>query len=202
MTISAQGSGYSASNPPTVTFSAPQPGGVAAEGTAVVNASGAVTGIKITNHNYGYLAPPTVTIGPPTSGSTATATATIGDIQELSGTALNTVYNYYADFPQQLALMFDDENYQDVSLPKLREDFYHPLSYADWVVPQAGDQASIDKWTNVIDGTKVGQSAIATFSIESLNRSNFGAATCLDAKYQDPRSLAVANTCGGTFAGL
>lgn len=204
VTVSAGGSGYSAANPPHVHFTDPQRGGLKAQGTAVVDDTGAVTGITMTRMDpgYGYLTAPTVTIDPPQSGTQATATATIGEIQILSAAAQNTVYDYYANFPQQLALMFDDQNYQDVSLPKLREDFYHPLNYADWVTPQAGDQASIDKWTNVIDGTKVGQSAIATFSIESLNRSNGGKATCLDAKYQDPASLAQPNTYGGTFAGL
>jgi hypothetical protein len=201
VTISAAGSGYSAENLPVVTFSAPQSGGVQATGQPVV-VNGAVTAITITNAGYGYLTAPNVTISAPGSGTTATATATIGEIQILSAAAQNTVYDYYANFPEQLALMFDDQNYQDVSLPKLREDFYHPLNYADWVTPQAGDQASINKWTDVIDGTKVGQSAIATFSIESLNRSNGGKATCLDAKYQDPANLAEPNTFGGTFAGL
>lgn len=71
VTIGAGGTGYTSA---TVTFSAPEtPGGVTATGTATVNA-GAVTGVTITNAGSGYTSAPTVTIGGPGTGATATAT--------------------------------------------------------------------------------------------------------------------------------
>jgi len=49
---------------PSVTFSAPPPGGTTATGTAVVSASGIVTGITLTHPGSGYAAAPTITIAP------------------------------------------------------------------------------------------------------------------------------------------
>ncbi len=69
------GAGYSSASPPAVTFSA-SPTGVTATGTAIVNASGVVTGITITNPGTGYVAVPTVTIA--AGATTATATAYLG----------------------------------------------------------------------------------------------------------------------------
>ena len=75
------GTGYSTANPPAVTISGG--GGTGATATAIVSAGGVVTGITITSRGtltsagpY-YTAAPTVTIAPPTSGTTATAVATI-----------------------------------------------------------------------------------------------------------------------------
>jgi len=74
------GSGYplSAVGPaPSVTFSAPAYGGVTATGTAILDATlGCVDSIQMTNWGTGYTAAPTVTIAAPSSGTTATATAT------------------------------------------------------------------------------------------------------------------------------
>lgn len=62
----------------TVTFSAPQlPGGVTATGTAVINDSGAVTGITITEKGSGYTSAPSVTVADSDVGAeTATGTLT------------------------------------------------------------------------------------------------------------------------------
>ena len=62
----------------TVTFSAPQiPGGETATGTAVINGSGAVTGVTVTNSGSGYTSAPTVTIADSDAGAeVATGTAT------------------------------------------------------------------------------------------------------------------------------
>ncbi len=78
----------------------------------------------------------------------------------ISNAAVNNVYDFYKDRPELLAAMFDEERYQDVALPKLRERFYWPLQWTSF------------NTTNATDGTKTPQQAIATFSIESLNRSN------------------------------
>jgi hypothetical protein len=67
------GTGYSPSSPPSVTFSAP-PSGITATGTALVSNSGRVIGVQITDPGSGYTSAPTVTFG---SGA-ATGTARIG----------------------------------------------------------------------------------------------------------------------------
>ena len=197
--ITAGGSGYTA--PPTVTFSAPtRAGGKAATGTAVLGSgatAGQIVGIEVTDAGYGYEQPPVITIAAPASGTPATATATIGEVKQFSPRAFDTAYAYYADHPEALAAMFNDPLYQDVSLPKLSEKFYWPIDWSSFGTATA------------TDGSKTPQQAIATFSIESLNRSNVNpadptvpVATVLDAKYQQPESLLEPNTYGGTFAGL
>ena len=197
--ITAAGSGYT--SPPTVTFSAPaRTGGKVATGTAVLGTgatAGQVVGIEVTDAGYGYTQPPTISIAAPASGTRATATAAIGEIKQFSPRAFDTAYAYYADHPQQLAAMFNNPLYRDVSLPKLSEKFYWPIDWSSFGTATA---------TN---GSKTPQQAIATFSIESLNRSNVNpadptvpVATVLDAKYQNPESLLEPNTYGGTFAGL
>ena len=61
----------------TVTFSAPQlPGGVTATGTAVIDGTGAVTGVTMTNYGSGYTSVPTVTIVDSDGGAETTGTAT------------------------------------------------------------------------------------------------------------------------------
>jgi len=208
VTIVGGGSGYTTA--PQVTFSAPPAGGKPPTATAVVS-GGVVTQIVIDQNGNGYgydpANPPTVTIAPPGgTGTPATATVVLGDVQIMSVQALETVYARYASRPALLANMFNDQNYQDVALPKLGEEFYWPLTWTDFTKPFS------------TDGTKVAQNAIATFSIESLNRSNtFNAAgeyvpgtdpawkptkTALDSKYQPDASLSVPNTLGGTFSGL
>ena len=76
--VNVGGTGYSSLNPPTVTISAPTgTNPVPATATAVVNSSGVVTSIVITNAGSGYTSAPTITIAPPQSGTTATAAATL-----------------------------------------------------------------------------------------------------------------------------
>lgn len=62
----------------TVTFSAPQlPGGITTTGTVVINGSGAVTGITITEKGSGYTSAPSVTVADSDVGAeTATGTLT------------------------------------------------------------------------------------------------------------------------------
>ncbi len=70
------GSGYLAATPPTVLFSdpsTPAPAGRKATGVAIVNASGAVTGITITDAGAGYSVRPNILVAAPTSGTRATA---------------------------------------------------------------------------------------------------------------------------------
>lgn len=81
LTIENRGSGYDQANPPTVTFSDPTADGVTpstATGTALIDANGELTEIEITSQGNGYNTDPTVTIDPPTSGTTAVVTAKMG----------------------------------------------------------------------------------------------------------------------------
>lgn len=64
ITIVSGGEFYNPAIPPIVTFSAPPDGGTQATGTAIVSASGIVTGITITDPGSGYTSAPTVTIAP------------------------------------------------------------------------------------------------------------------------------------------
>lgn len=61
VTIGNGGQYYLSSLPPTVTFSAPT-SGTTATGTAVVSATGLITGITITDPGSGYTSAPTITI--------------------------------------------------------------------------------------------------------------------------------------------
>tara|TARA_B100001113_G_scaffold203650_1_gene167035 strand:+ start:5377 stop:7743 length:2367 start_codon:yes stop_codon:yes gene_type:complete len=80
ITVSNAGSGYTTANPPVVTISNPSgPGGIAADGVAVVSGFGSVTAVNLfaTGRQYRDSDTVTVTIAPPTSGVTAQATATL-----------------------------------------------------------------------------------------------------------------------------
>lgn len=80
ISVTNGGSGYLAATPPVVTITGG--GGSGATATAVVSATGEVTGIVITNKvNFTaatyYTSAPTITIAAPGTGTTATAVATI-----------------------------------------------------------------------------------------------------------------------------
>ena len=76
--ITNGGSGYSYSNPPTVTISAPPPSASSVQATAgvVTIVAGVITAISINNSGSGYLTTPTVIISGG-GGSNATATANV-----------------------------------------------------------------------------------------------------------------------------
>jgi hypothetical protein len=78
ITVGNPGSGYTSSNPPTVTIGSPSgPDGITAEGVAVVSGFGSITSINMFATGSQYRSAPTVTIAAPTSGITATATASL-----------------------------------------------------------------------------------------------------------------------------
>ena len=87
----------------TVTFSVPQlPTGVRATGTAVVDGTGAVTGITITQKGSGYTTAPTVTIadsdvGAETATGTLTAVLTVDTGSVGSSTNQENAIVVYAD---------------------------------------------------------------------------------------------------------
>jgi len=78
VTVTNAGSGYTSAQPPVVTVSNPSgPGGIAADGVAVISGFGSVTGVNLIANGRQYRSSDTVTvtIAPPTSGVTATASA-------------------------------------------------------------------------------------------------------------------------------
>tara|TARA_B100001113_G_scaffold339518_1_gene322828 strand:- start:9 stop:1016 length:1008 start_codon:yes stop_codon:yes gene_type:complete len=79
VSITNPGSGYTTTNPPKVTASAPSgPNGIQAEGVAVVSGFGSITSVNLFATGSQYRTAPSITIDAPTSGVTATATAGIG----------------------------------------------------------------------------------------------------------------------------
>ena len=79
VSITNAGSGYTTTNPPKVAASAPSgPNGIQAEGVAVVSGFGSITSVNLFATGSQYRTAPSITIDPPTSGVTATATAGIG----------------------------------------------------------------------------------------------------------------------------
>ena len=78
ITVGNPGSGYTSSNPPLVTVGSPSgPDGITAEGVAVVSGFGSITAVNMFATGSQYRSAPTVTIAAPTSGITATATASL-----------------------------------------------------------------------------------------------------------------------------
>ena len=78
ITVGNPGSGYTSSNPPAVTIGSPSgPGGITAEGVAVVSGFGSITAVNMFATGSQYRSVPTVTIAAPSSGITATATAAL-----------------------------------------------------------------------------------------------------------------------------
>ena len=80
VTVTNAGSGYTSAQPPVVSISNPSgPGGIAADGVAVISGFGSVTGVNLIANGRQYRESDsvTVTIAPPTSGVTATASATL-----------------------------------------------------------------------------------------------------------------------------
>ena len=81
ITVTNAGSGYTSSNPPSISITAPTgPGGVTAEGVAVVNGFGMITSIEMNATGSQYRGAPTVTIADPTSGTTAEGTAVMSPV--------------------------------------------------------------------------------------------------------------------------
>ena len=72
--VGVEGSGYT--NPPAVTITGG--GGTGATAVAYIK-SGALTRIKVTNSGSGYISTPTVAISASTTGTTATASAVLGE---------------------------------------------------------------------------------------------------------------------------
>ena len=80
VTLLTAGSGYTTSDIPTVTFSAPQiEGGTTATGTVTYTDAGSIrtiTGVTVVNAGTGYTTTPTATISNPASGTAATVRVT------------------------------------------------------------------------------------------------------------------------------
>tara|TARA_Y100001935_G_scaffold253690_1_gene260502 strand:- start:1240 stop:3618 length:2379 start_codon:yes stop_codon:yes gene_type:complete len=78
ISVTNAGSGYTNTNPPVVTIADPTgPGGITAEGIAVISGFGSVTSIEVSASGSQYRAAPTISIAAPQSGVTAVANATM-----------------------------------------------------------------------------------------------------------------------------
>ncbi|MAR83821.1 MAG: hypothetical protein CMF55_03410 [Legionellales bacterium] len=81
ISVTNAGSGYTNTNPPVITITDPTgPGGSTAEGIAVISGFGSVTSVEVNATGSQYRGAPTVTIAAPTSGVTATASATMAPV--------------------------------------------------------------------------------------------------------------------------
>ena len=81
ISVTNVGSGYTSSNPPLVTIADPLgPGGTGAEGVAVISGFGSVTSVEVTATGSQYRGAPAISIAAPTSGVTATASATMAPV--------------------------------------------------------------------------------------------------------------------------
>ena len=84
-TITSGGTGYTVA--PTISFSNPDGdpiNGVNPSATCTIDVNGLVDTITMVSPGSGYLTPPTMTFTPPTTGTTATATVTLGAIAATS----------------------------------------------------------------------------------------------------------------------
>lgn len=77
VSVTDTGSGYDPLNPPAMVFS-PSQNGVTASGICFVDEYGKIYDIEVLDWGTGYDNPPTITFDDPVSGTTATATTTIG----------------------------------------------------------------------------------------------------------------------------
>ena len=92
-----RGSGYTNSNPPTVTFAAPS-SGVTAEGLAIINPQGQIDAIRVYKPGSGYTEPPAITISGG-SGSGATTKVYLTP-SKISGVSITNVGNGYVSDPR------------------------------------------------------------------------------------------------------
>jgi hypothetical protein len=104
VTVTNQGSGYSQKDPPTVVFSGG--GGSGASATAIVSATGKITGIAILSAGSGYTSAPTVSFSG--AGSDAAATAAVG-------TFVTPFTLKFTQDQQQTALLFAGSVYEAMS---------------------------------------------------------------------------------------
>ncbi len=227
VTIAPADSGSGYDSRATVSFT-PSASGDTATGYVVLNASGGVERIAITNPGSGYSAasPPGVAIAGNGAGSGANASVVALDLVPrirgggnsinwelwdgtgLAGSNFNlfsqnaaqTTYSYYSSYPQSLAQMFRDPLYAAFGPPKLNDVFYQPLNVGQ------------DSSSSVAGG----QGAIASFTLEGILHSNMspaalalgGNADSMDAHYQvlskpgATSPLVAPNQFGGSDSGL
>ena len=142
------------------------PTSVAVATVATIDSNGGVATFSITNKGSGYNSPPTATITS-TNGTGAIIQANLSTLV-LSKNSADAVYAHYKDSPEALALMFNDPLYTaEPGLPKLGSSFYQKLDMQQ-------DNAQLKNVPNNSKG--IGQSGIATFSLESVLLSNTGLA--------------------------
>lgn len=97
ITVTGAGTNYDGQDSaPTVTISAPDVGDSAAVAIAVVNDSGVISAIRLTDSGNGYSLAPTVTIQAPPAAVTAQAVAVVSDQQISYINLTDSGTNYYS----------------------------------------------------------------------------------------------------------
>ena len=166
------GSGYKPND--TVVFTrnpADQPapaGQTYADAEAVVSqvdSNGAILAFSITKGGSGYQAAPSAVV----QSAAGTGAAIQPSLQNLilSANGADAVYAHYAAYPEALAQMFNDPLYTAEPLPKLGSSYYQKLDYQQDNAQSGGGGVSSNS-------NGIGQSGIATFSLESVLLSNTG----------------------------
>jgi hypothetical protein len=130
-----------------------------------VDSNGAILAFSITKGGSGYQAAPSAVV----QSAAGTGAAIQPSLQNLilSANAADAVYAHYAAYPEALAQMFNDPLYTAEPLPKLGSSYYQKLDYQ-----QDNAQSGNSGVPNNSNG--IGQSGIATFSLESVLLSNTG----------------------------
>ena len=141
------GSGYSATNPPSVSLVAPPSGGIQATAKAVVNDAGVVTAVQVDDNGAGYSTAPAVTFSGG-GGTGAAATSTIGTVRNPVVAELLTIAERLLS-----VVVIDGPNTNDVGAVQLKTDWGSRRLYA------------VDPWiTYFRDGNYVNEPTSAVVS--------------------------------------
>jgi hypothetical protein len=131
--IGTAGSGYTSA--PTVSISGN--GNGATVGTVTISAS-SITGITVTNPGSGYTSAPTITVAAPTTGVTATATATIST----AGVKINNSNDYLVNFSNGAGVFGEwAARYPGTMGNSLLVSLADSASYASWAYKSYFDGA-------------------------------------------------------------
>lgn len=173
------GSGYTSSNPPTITISGG--GGSGAAATAVV-VSGGILSFSINNSGRGYYGTePTVTVAGPSVGQTATAKAIISN-GSLSSIQIVNAGSGYTSIPSVTisqptsgigTFVYNEEIVGQSSGVTARIRNYKKRTDISTIYPPVDIQVSLNTGNFSVGETVVGTISGATYLIESYNRQSY-----------------------------
>lgn len=173
------GTGYTSTNPPTVTISGG--GGSGAAATAVI-ASGGILSFSISNAGRGYYGTvPTVTVTGPSVGQTATAEAIISN-GSLSSIQIVNAGSGYTSIPSVTisqptsgigTFVYNEEITGQSSGVTARIRNYKKRTDISTIYPPVDIQVSLNTGNFSVGETVVGTISGATYIIESYNRQSY-----------------------------